>query len=53
MNQYYDLKVELSISQLNKLKFATKNSTDVNLGLSSNMTGSSEINFLHNSLITD
>ena len=53
MNQYYNVKVELSISQLNKLKSATKSSTDVTLGLSSNMTGSSEINFLHNSLITD
>lgn len=35
------------------MKSATKNSTDVTLELSSNMTGSFEINFLHDSLITD
>ena len=43
------LSVKLSNSQLNKLKSAIKNGTDVVLRLSSNMTGNSddEANFPH------
>ena len=42
MNQYNSLNVKLSNSQLNKLKSAIKNGTDVVLGLSSNMIGNSD-----------
>ena len=41
MTQYNSLNVKLSNSQLNKLKSATKNETDVVLRLSSNMIGNS------------
>ena len=37
MKQYNSLVIKLSNSQLNKLKFAMKNGTDVVLRLSSNM----------------
>ena len=37
MTQYNILNVKLSNSQLNKLKFAIKNGTEVSLNLSSNM----------------
>ena len=49
MTQYNSPNVKLSNSQLNKLKSAIKNVTDVVLRLSSNMTGNSynETNFLH------
>ena len=47
MTQYNSLNVKLSKSQLNKLKSAIKNETDVILSLSSNMIGNSvdETNF--------
>ena len=41
MTQYNSLNVKLSNSQLNKLKSAIKNETDVVLRLSSNMIGNS------------
>ena len=54
MIQYNSLNVKLSKSQLNKLKSAIKNETDVVLRLSSNMIGDStelhsenETNFPH------
>ena len=49
MTQYNSLNVKLSNSQLNKLKSAIKNETDVVLRLSSNMVGNSddENNFTH------
>ena len=39
MTQYYSLNVKLSNSQLNKLKSAIKDETEVVLRLSSNMIG--------------
>ena len=39
MTQYNSFNVKLSNSQLNKLKSATENGTDVILRLSSNMIG--------------
>ena len=50
MTQCNSLNVKLSNSQLNKLKSAIKNKTDVVLRLSSNMIGNSdyETNFLIN-----
>ena len=55
MTQYNSLNVKLSNSQLNKLKSAIKNGTDVILRLSSNMTGNSddEANFPHKLLLTN
>ena len=55
MTQYNTLNVKLSISQLNKLKSATKNGAEVTLNLSSNLIGNSndEIYFLHKLLLTD
>ena len=55
MTQYNGLNVKLSNSQLNKLKSAIKNGTDVILRLSSNMIGSSddETNFPHELLLTN
>ena len=47
MTQYNSLNVKLSNSQLNKLKSAIKNETEIVLKLSSNMIGDNEINFLH------
>ena len=49
MTQYNSLNVKLSNLQLNKLKSAIKNETDVVLRLSSNMIGNSddETNFPH------
>ena len=49
MTQYNSLNVKLSNSQLNKLKSAIKNETDVVLRLSSNMIANSgnETNFPH------
>ena len=55
MSQYNNFNVKLSNSQLNKLKLAIKNETEVVLSnkikyyqiLSSNMIGDSETNFLH------
>ena len=55
MTQYNSLNVKLSNSQLNKLKSAMKNGTDVVLRLSSNMVGSSddETNFPRKLLLTN
>ena len=46
MTQYNSLNVKLSNSQLNKLKSAIKDETEVVLGLSSNMIGDNETNRL-------
>ena len=55
MTQYTSLNLKLSNSQLNKLKLAIKNKTDVVLRLSSNMIGNSddETNFPHKLLLTN
>ena len=53
MTQYNSLNVKLSNSQLNKLKSAIKNETEVALRLSSNMIGDDETNFLHKLLSTN
>ena len=60
MTQYNSLNVNLSNSQLNRLKSALKNEADVVLRLSSNMIGNStefysddETNFPHKLLLTD
>ena len=42
MTQYNSLNVKLTNSQLNKLKSAVKNESEVVLRLSSNMTGNSD-----------
>ena len=55
MTQYNSLNVKLLKSQLNKLKSAIKNETDVVLRLSSNMIGNSdnETKFPHKLLLTN
>ena len=55
MTQYNSLNVKLSNSQLNKLKSAIKNETDVVLTLSSNVIGNSndETNFPLKLLLTN
>ena len=53
MTQYNSLNVNLSNSQLNKLKFAIKNKTEIVLRLSSNMISDAETNFLHKLLLTN
>ena len=55
MTQYSNLNVKLSNSQLDKLKSAIKNGTDVVLRFSSNMIGNSddETNFPHKLLLTN
>ena len=53
MTQYNSLNVKLLNSQLNKLKSAIKNETEVALRLSSNMIGDNENNFLHKLLLTN
>ena len=55
MTQYNILSVKLSNTQLNKLKSATKNKTEIVLRTSSNMIGNSddETNFTHKSLLTN
>ena len=53
MTQYNNLNVKLSNSQLNKLKSAIINETEVLLRLSSNMIGDDETNFPHKSLLTN
>ena len=47
MTQYSSLNVKLSNSQLNKLKSAIKNETEVVIRLLSNMIGDNETNFPH------
>ena len=46
MTQYNSLNLNLSNSQLNNLKLAIKDETEVALRLSSNMIGDNETNFL-------
>ena len=55
MAQYNTLNMKLSNSQLRKLKLGIQNGTEVNLSLSSNVTGDSndETNFSHKLLLTD
>ena len=55
MTQYNGLNIKLSNSQLNKLKSAIKNGTDVVLRLSLNLVGNSnnETNFPHKLLLTN
>ena len=53
MTQYNSLNVKLSNSQLNKLKSAIKNQTEVVLRLSSNIIGNNETNFAHKMLLTN
>ena len=55
MTQYNTLKVKLSHSQLNNLKFEIKNGTEVTLKISSNVVGNSndEKNFPHSLLLTN
>ena len=55
MTRYNSLNIKLSNSQLNKLKSAIKNKTEVILRLSPNMIGDSndESNFPHKLLLTD
>ena len=53
MTQYNSLNVKLSNSQLNKLKSAIKNESEVVLRLSSNMIGDDETNFSHKLLLTN
>ena len=53
MTQYNSLNVKLSNSQLNKLKSAIKNETEVVLRLSSNMIDDDETNFPHKLLLTN
>ena len=53
MTQYNSLNVKLLNSQLNKLKSAIKNETEVVLRLSSNMIGNNETNFPHKLLLTN
>ena len=52
MTQYNSLNVKLSNSQLNKLKSAIKNETEVVLRLSSNIIDDNETNFPHKLLLT-
>ena len=54
MTQYNRVNVKLSNSQLNKLKSAIKNQTDVVIRLSPNMIGDSndKTNFPHELLLT-
>ena len=55
MTQYNSLNVKLSNCQLNKLRSAKENETEVVLRLSSNMIGVSDdkINFPHELSLTD
>ena len=53
MTQYNSLNVKLSNSQLNKLKLAIKNETEVVLRLYSKMIGGNENNFCHKLLLTN
>ena len=53
MTQYNSLNVKPSNSQLNKLKSAIKDETDVVLRLSSNFIGDNETKFPHKLLLTN
>ena len=52
MTQYNSLNINLSNSQLNKLKSAIKNESEVVLRLSPSMIGDNETNFPHQLLLT-
>ena len=51
MTQYNKVNVQLSASQLNKLRLATKNATNVTIRLSSNMIGDTETSIYHKLLL--
>ena len=53
MTQYNSLNVKISNSQLDKLKSAIKNESEVVLRLSSNMIGDDQTNFSHKLLLTN
>ena len=53
MTQYSSLNAKLSNSQLNRVKSAIKNETEVVLRLSSNMIGDNDTNFPHKLLLTN
>ena len=53
MTQYNSLNVKLSNSQVNKLKSAIKNESEVVLRLLPNMVGNNETNFPHEFLLTN
>ena len=53
MTQHNSLNAKLSNSQLNKLKSAIKNESEVVLILSSNIIGDNETNFHHKLLLTN
>ena len=53
MTQYNSLNPRLSNSQLNKLKSAIKNKTEIVLRLSSNVIGSNRTNFPHKLFLTN
>ena len=53
MTQYNSLDLNLSNSQLSKLKSAIKNESEVVLRLSSNMIDDDESNFPHKLLLTN
>ena len=53
MTQFNSLHVNLSDSQLNRLKSAIKNETEAILRLSSNKVGDDETNFPHKLLLTN
>ena len=53
MTQYNSLNIKLSNSQLNKLKSAIKNETELVLRLSSNMIGNNETNFPYRLLLAN
>ena len=52
MTEYNSLNVKLLNSQLDKLKSAIENETEVALRLSSNMIGHDDTNFPHKLLLT-
>ena len=53
MTQYNSLNVKLSNSQVNKLKSAIKNESEVVLRLLPNMVGNNKTNFPHEFLLTN
>ena len=53
MTQYNSLNIKLSNSQLNKLKSAIKNETELVLRLSSNMIGNNETNIPYRLLLAN
>ena len=53
MTQHNSLNVKLSNPQLNKLKSAIKNQTEVVLRLPSNIIGDNQTNFPHELLLTN